>query len=112
MPEFVFLIREDASKKPSPEIAKEIVRQFIAWAGKLRAEGKFKGGDEIQLNGRIVSLLDGKIVDTQFTPSSDAVAGYFLIEAADYDDAVAIAKDCPGLHYGDSVEIRQISDYQ
>ncbi|HKK21385.1 MAG TPA: YciI family protein [candidate division Zixibacteria bacterium] len=112
MPEFMFLIREDATKQSSPRQGKEIVEKFMAWAGQLRERGKFKGGDEVQSNGRILSMPDGNIVESPFVPAGDSVAGYFLIEADDYAEATQIARECPGLHYGDSIEIRQISDYK
>ncbi len=112
MPEFMFLIRQDSTAAATPAQGKEIVEKFMAWARQLRERGQFKGGDEIQSNGRILSMVDGNVVESPFMPGKDEVAGYFLIEAADYVEATQIARECPGLHYGDKIEIRQISDYK
>jgi hypothetical protein len=38
----------------------------------------------------------------------NAIGGYFLIRARDYQQAVSIAENCPHLRYGGTIEIRQI----
>jgi hypothetical protein len=49
-------------------------------------------------------------VDGPFTESKEAVAGYILLRVVDLDEATEIAKECPGLGCGMSVEIRPISE--
>ena len=111
MPEFMLLIRGGDYEEMSPEESQKVVEKFIAWAGKLREAGHFKAGDELQANGRIVAARNGSVTDGPFIETKDAVGGYFLIEAADYDEAVALTRECPNLEYNGSIEIRQISDY-
>ncbi len=111
MAEFMLLIRNGEPNDASREQMQQIVQQYMAWVGKLRAEGRFKGGDEVQSNGRILSKLGGKLQEAAYKNSPGAVGGYLLVEAENYDHAVEIAKDCPGLETGDSVEIRAISTY-
>lgn len=41
-------------------------------------------------------------------PERGKLAGYFVIGAADYEDAAAVTTGCPRLRYGGSVEIRRI----
>jgi hypothetical protein len=48
------------------------------------------------------SVLDGPYADTK-----EQFAGYFFVEAADLDEAVAWAKRCPSSRYG-SIEIRPV----
>ena len=36
------------------------------------------------------------------------MGGFFLIQAADYDEAVEITKDCPHLVYSGRVELREV----
>ncbi len=47
-------------------------------------------------------VLDGPYADTK-----EQFAGYFFVEAADLDEAVAWAKRCPSSRYG-SIEIRPV----
>jgi len=39
-----------------------------------------------------------------------SLGGYFLIKAQDMNAALAIARTCPHLKYGGSIEIRPIED--
>ena len=111
MPDFMLLFRGGEADRKSPEEMQQIVQKYIAWVRELRQNGSFKAGDELQPNGRIVSADKGRLIDGPFVETKDAVGGYFLIEAANYDAAVAIAKSSPNLANGGWVELRQISDY-
>jgi hypothetical protein len=112
MAEFMLLIRNGNWDQYSPEEAQQAVQKYIAWARKLREEGRLKGGDELQANGRILRKQAGQIVDGPFAETKESVGGYFLIEADNYDHAVAIARECPTFDHGGWVEIRAISLYQ
>ena len=46
------------------------------------------------------------VTDGPFAESKEAMAGYYLIEAADLDEALRIAKDVPAPHGG--VEVRPL----
>ncbi|PYP81871.1 MAG: hypothetical protein DMD35_00035 [Gemmatimonadetes bacterium] len=58
-----------------------------------------------QRNGK-TDVLDGPYADTK-----EQFAGYFFIEAADLDDAIAWAKRCPSSRYG-SIEVRPVVEAQ
>ncbi|MEO6396615.1 MAG: YciI family protein [Devosia sp.] len=57
-----------------------------------------KAGTIVRSNG----VLDGPYADTK-----EQFAGYFFVEAADLDVAVAWAKRCPSSRYG-AIEIRPV----
>ena len=40
--------------------------------------------------------------------TKEAIGGYFLLNVATMDEAVAIARQCPGLAYGAKVEVRAV----
>jgi hypothetical protein len=54
---------------------------------------------------------DRNIAETRSKPSEGAIAGYFLLPASDYDHAITIAKTCPHLKHGGTIEIRQIERF-
>jgi len=61
--------------------------------------------------GKIVSGKNGRVVaDGPFAESKEAIGGYFLLQVNSLDEAVAIAKDCPGLAYGAVVEVRPVAE--
>ena len=40
----------------------------------------------------------------------EAIGGYFLLQVKSLEEAVAIAKECPGLAYGAVVEVRRVAE--
>jgi len=56
-----------------------------------------------------VSGKNRVVSDGPFAESKEAIGGYFLLDVASLDDAVAIAQECPGLPYGIRVEVRPVA---
>jgi len=111
--EYLLLFRgNDWHKGLSPEEMERVMNQWMAWFNRLTAEGKCKGGQPLEREGgKIVSGKKGKVVaDGPFAEAKEEVGGYFLLNVADIEEAVAIAKECPGLDYGLIVEVRQVAD--
>ena len=111
-PEYLLLIRGmDWDRGLSPEEIQNVMSRWIAWFDRLTADGKAKLGQPLTNDGKIVTGKKGLVVvDGPFTESKEAVAGYIFLRVADLDEATEIARECPGLDYGMSVEIRLISE--
>ena len=92
----------------SPEEIRETVARFVAWADGLDKAGTIKIGRPLVHKGKIVQSHQ-TVVDGPFAESKEAIAGFFIIEAPSFEDAVEIAKGCPGLDYGLTVEVRPVS---
>jgi len=89
----------DAGRNPDSR------RQVRAWRTNLNAPGeKLCDG-----TARFLRKSSGKIAvsDGPFVETKEMVAGYFMIEANDYDHAVELTRDCPHLEFG-PIEIRQV----
>ena len=111
--EYLLLFRgNDRHKGLSPEEMEKVMNQWMAWFNRLTAEGKCKGGQPLEREGgKIVSGKKGKVVaDGPFAEAKEEIGGYFLLHVDSIDEAVAIAKQCPGLDYGLIVEVRQVAD--
>lgn len=112
MSQFVLLLHEPASLSPgvSPEEMQAIIQRYKAWSTALAERGHLLGGDKLQDGtGRVlrnakshVSVTDGPYAETK-----EVIGGFFRIEAESYEQAVALARDCPHLAFG-PVEIRQV----
>jgi len=109
----MLLIRGDDNLERSPAEMQSIVQEYMAWAGKLRSEGRMLGGDELSDSAKIIRGTDGQlnITDGPFAETKETIGGYFLIEADDAAHAVEIAKNCPGLKRNGAVEVRQIIEH-
>lgn len=113
MPEYLLLLHERPADFAGfgPEDFEKIIGEYIAWRHKLEAEGKFAGGQKLRdEGGRHLAGWDGdfRITDGPYAEAKEVIGGFFTINAADYDEAVAISKDCPHLKYGGRIEVREI----
>lgn len=101
----------DWHKGLSPEEMQKVSEQWMAWFKRLTEQGKVVAGNPLEREGKIVSGKNGRIVaDGPFAESKEAIGGYFLLNVGSLDDAVAIARQCPGLPYGAKVEVRPVMD--
>jgi len=98
-------------KDISPELRQKIVTDWYAWFERLKAEGRCSGGRPLREEGKVVSGKNGRTVaDGPFAESKEAVGGYFYLHVADEAEAVAIARECPGLEFGCVVEVRPVAE--
>jgi hypothetical protein len=73
-----------------------------------------RGGNALQPTGTATSLREDSsggfvITDGPFAETKEALGGYYLIEAADLDEALAVAKQVPMPSGG--VEVRPIRTF-
>jgi len=84
---------------------------FGAFTQGIIASGNFKGGNQLHPTSKAttVRVRDGKtlVTDGPFAETKEQLGGYYLIEAADLDEATAIAARIPAAPVG-SVEVRPI----
>jgi hypothetical protein len=95
----------------SAEQMQQVAGQWMAWFKRLTEQGKAIAGNPLEREGKIVSGKNGRVVaDGPFAESKEAIGGYFLLQVTSLDEAVAIAKECPGLAYGAVVEVRPVAE--
>ena len=99
----------DWYKGLSPEQMQQIADNWMAWFNRLKDEGKAIAGNPLEREGKIVSGKNRVVSDGPFAESKETIGGYFLLKVNTLDDAVAIAKECPGLAYGIRVEVRPVA---
>jgi len=104
----LLFIGTDWHKGLSPEQMQKVSEEWMAWFKGLTGQGKAVAGHPLEREGKVVSGRGGRVVDGPFAESKEAVAGYFLLDVATMDEAVAIARQCPGLAYGATVEVRPV----
>ena len=80
-------------------------------AHRLKANGQYLATAPLQpvSTATTVQVRDGKrlVTDGPFAETREQLGGYFLIEAKDLDEAIAIAASIPGARKG-TVEIRPV----
>jgi hypothetical protein len=99
----------DWYKGLSPEEMQQISDKWMAWFKGLMASGKAVAGNPLEREGKIVSGKNRVISDGPFAESKETIGGYFLLKVNTMDEALGIAKDCPGLPFGIRVEVRPVA---
>ncbi|MBL0940463.1 MAG: transcription initiation protein [Gemmatimonadaceae bacterium] len=95
----------------SPAELQDVLARYSSWSNSLAAQGKLRGGEKLRdEGGRILRKEGDKIVvrDGPYAEVREVVSGYFLIDAANYDEAEAIARTCPHAQSRGSMAIREI----
>ena len=79
----------------------------------LDAKGQFISASPLQpvATATSVRIRNGKTVvtDGPFAETREALGGYYLVDVADLDEAIAIANQIPVANYG-TVEIRPLQE--
>ena len=106
--EYLLLFRGTSwHKDHSPKEIENDLARFTAWFERLKNEGKFESGHPLAHDGKIVAGSNA-VTDGPFAESKEAIAGFFIIRADSLEQAVEVAKGCPALEYGQTVEVRPI----
>jgi len=95
----------------SPEEMQRIMSDFDAWNARMIGEGQLIASASLQ-GGEGKTLRAGVVTDGPYSEAKEAVAGLLIIQAADFDQAVAIAEECPFLPRGGSVELRPMGELE
>jgi hypothetical protein len=107
----MFIFREPMQANgQAPAETPESFQRWLDWVESLRAKGRYVGGDPLEPAPG--SVLRGKqtvvVTDGPYAEAKEIVGGYMVIRAASLAEAIMIARDCPGLPDGGSVEVRQV----
>jgi hypothetical protein len=93
----------------------KMIQEFGAFTQSIIASGNYKGGNQLfpTTKATTVRVQNGKtsVTDGPFAETKEQLGGYYLIEAADLDEATAIAARIPSVRAG-SVEVRPIVPMQ
>lgn len=104
---------EQAGASIPPEQMKGFMAQMGAYAQALEKAGAFVATEALDFSSSasLVSVRDGetRVQDGPFVESREQFGGYFIIEAADDDEARKWTARCPAATWG-TVEVRRIRD--
>ena len=89
-----------------------IFGEYGALTQDIVKSGHFKAGDPLEdvSTASTVRVRNGKVLTTDgpFAETKEQLGGYYIIEAANLDDALRIAARIPSARFG-SVEVRPIA---
>ena len=104
--------------EPTEEVPADLMAAetdgYNAFTGHLRDRGAMLAGEALQptATATTVRVVDGRtmVTDGPFAETKETLGGFYLVEAADLDEAIAYAAMIPGARHG-SIEVRPIWEY-
>ena len=113
MAQFMLLLMEEPPDFSgySPEAIQNMIAEYKGWRNRVAGNGKLAGGAKLRdEGGKHLSGSNGqfRVTDGPFAEAKEVLGGFFMVEAANYDEAVELARDCPHLKYGTRIEVREV----
>ena len=113
--QYILLIYgQELAEEPPLEAMAAVMDDYNAFTRHLRDRGALIAGEGLQptATATTVRVSDGRTITTDgpFAETKESLGGFYLVEAADLDEAIAYAAMIPGAKDG-SIEVRPILDY-
>jgi hypothetical protein len=115
--QYLLLIYSNESAAPdpaSPQFAAG-TKAYADFTSEIKESKNLLGGNRLQsaATTTTVRVRDGKtlLTDGPFAEAAEQLAGYYLIEAPNLDDALGIAARIPGAQWG-TIEVRPVYPMQ
>lgn len=108
MAQFMLLLHEQPSDFAnfSAEEIQAIIKEYGDWRTQVAAVGhklKDEGGRHLKMHNDQLRVVDGP-----YAEAKELMGGYFIVQTANYDEAVKVSQSCPHLKYGGRIELREI----
>jgi len=102
---------EESFGKMSKADQDGVLQEYGAFTKGIAQSGHYRGGNELAAisTATTVRVRDKKrlVTDGPFAETKEQLGGYYLIDAKDLDDALAVAARIPSARWG-SIEVRPI----
>ncbi|WP_313354306.1 YciI family protein [Microbacterium sp.] len=107
MPQYVVLIYSDDSVH-APDATKEQLMECDEHFESLVSTGRMRLAYALTPRSHARSLRGDGVIEGPYRPEGHVVAGFYVLEAADIDEAVRLAGKDPSLLSGGGVEVRLV----
>lgn len=107
-PEYLLIFRDTGwEDRLSPDDLQTTMDKFVSWLDDLNARGILKNARPLQPEG--VVITGTTVSDGPFTESKEAIGGFFLLDVATMEEAIAIARANPIVAAGGKMEVRPVA---
>ena len=113
MKEFVMIFRASGNNEHaaavSPEQMQQVLTNWMAWMSDIESSGNMASrGNRLSSKNAKRIQSGGMVTDGPYTEIKEFINGFTILKTASIDEAVVIAKSCPILQMGGSVEVREV----
>jgi hypothetical protein len=110
----LLIYTEEYTEAPSEAEQASQVDAYNAFTDHVRSRGAMKGGEALHptSSATTVRVRDGRTISTDgpFAETKEVLGGFYLVDAADLDEAIDYAARIPGAATG-SIEVRPVVDF-
>jgi hypothetical protein len=112
---YVLLLHlDEGTPPPDPLAVQAEMRAYAGYKAELESRGTYLAGEALHPSSTTTTVRvreDGILTtDGPFAESAEQVAGFYLVECEDLDEALRVAAGIPGARHG-SVEVRPVWEY-
>jgi hypothetical protein len=109
--QYMLLIYHNEAARMGATEEAAMLQEYMAFTQDIAQKGQLKAGDRLHptANATTVRVRSGKTLTTDgpFAETKEQLGGYYIVEAKDLDEALAIASRIPGAKHG-SIEVRPV----
>jgi hypothetical protein len=112
MTDFMLLLSGEVKENPSLSLEEkqQEMQKYLHWLTNLKEKGIVKAGQPLGNSGTKIQNANGIITDGPFVETKEAIGGYFIVAAENLDAAAGVAKTCPHVIMGGSIEVRPLHE--
>lgn len=103
----IFRFEPNPNDQPTQEEQNQMHQQWGAFIGNLAITEKLISTNQLGFNGKVLSA-DLSVTEGISLAAGKTVGGNLIVKASSTDEAIELAKGCPILHMGGTVEVRDI----
>ena len=107
----LMIATEEGTNARTAEEGEGMTPEYAAFAKEMAERGVLLGGERLRetSDATTVRVRNGEVLATDgpFAETKEQLAGYFLVDCKDLDEAIEVAAKIPGAREG-SIEVRPI----
>ena len=112
---YMLLIYGAEGAEMSATEMESMMTDYREYTEMLHTSGKFVSGEALQpvATATTVRVRDGAVQtsDGPFAETKEQLGGYYMVDAADLDEAIKLGSQIPGARYG-TIEVRPIMEFE
>jgi hypothetical protein len=110
MAQFLAVLYGDPTRfqQKSPSELQILYGKYMGWGDKAKQKGFLLGANKLVDDAGKVLRRKPVATDGPYSETKEVLGGYYLIEAANYDEAVQRFLDHPHLENDGTIEVRQV----
>jgi hypothetical protein len=109
----LLIYTQEPNEEAPADVAMAEIAAYDRFTRYLRERGAMRAGEALRpvATATTVRVVDGKTLTTDgpFAETKETLGGFYLVDAADLDEAIRYAAMIPGAAYG-SIEVRPVFD--